>query len=105
MTSKLAKAALAAAAVLVLASCSRNNVTYTESTAAYRVSFGAGVYTYVNVWTDPETGCQSYVTDDGFMSPRLTAEGMQRCAAVAPATSVTPSLADLPAADDEATGQ
>lgn len=82
-----AKALLIVVALVVLTGCVRENVTYTEPTAAYRVSFGAGLYTYVNVWTDPETGCQSYVTDDGFMSPRLTSDGMQRCTIVAEASA------------------
>lgn len=68
-----------AACALAAAGCSRNNVQYSESDTSYRVSYGAGIYTYVNVWTDPDTGCESYVTDDGFMSPRLNADGMQRC--------------------------
>lgn len=70
-------------AAVALAACGRNNVQYSETDTSYRISFGGTVgYTYVNVWTDPETRCQSYVTDDGFMSPRLNADGTQRCAAV-----------------------
>lgn len=76
----------AAAVVLALSACGRSS-TYerTEVTEGYRVAFSDLEYAYVSIWTDPATGCDSYVTDDGFMSPRLNADGTQRCAARAPA--------------------
>lgn len=68
-------------ATMAVAACGRAT-TYerTTVTAGYRVDFSdIGLYTLIQVWTDPETGCQSYLTDDGFMSPRLRADGTQVC--------------------------
>lgn len=74
----------AALAALALGACFRPSERVRTDTN-YRVSFG-GIdgSTYVGVFTDPETGCQSYVTDDGFMSPRLNADGTQRCVILRP---------------------
>lgn len=72
---------LAAAAALALTGCTRGDSYETTAiTQGYRVNPCAScAYIYVSVWTDPETGCESYVTDDGFMSPRLSVDGTQRC--------------------------
>lgn len=83
MKRTLIAAALALSA-LALAACGRG---YTDSAPSdgYRIDFpGSGSYAYVNVWRDPVTGCESYLTDDGFMSPRLNADGTQRCTTEAP---------------------
>lgn len=79
MKTTLKFAACAALAALALAGCRASTYERTEITEGYVVKFSDMEYAYVSVWTDPETGCQSYVTDDGFISPRLTADGMQRC--------------------------
>lgn len=73
--------------VLAVAGCRASTYERTEVTEGYRVAFSATEAAYISVWTDPETGCESYVTDDGFMSPRLTADGSQRCP-----QPVTPAL-------------
>lgn len=80
-----------ACAALTLVACGRNNVQHSETDTSYRVHFGSLGYVYVNVWTDPETGCQSYVTDDGFLSPRLNADGMQRCNVSPPVALIVPA--------------
>lgn len=73
-------------AVLALAGCGRSEVyETTQISQGYRIDpCTACAYIYVTVWTDPVTGCESYVTDDGFMSPRLGPDGMQRCLAEQP---------------------
>jgi general stress protein YciG len=79
----LVAAVALAGAALGLGGCARPAENVATDTN-YRVSFGSlASYAYVGVFTDPETGCQSYVTDDGFMSPRLNADGTQRCLRVA----------------------
>lgn len=69
----------AALAIFAVAGCRAATYERTEVTEGYVVKFSTTEYAYISVWTDPETGCESYVTDDGFMSPRLTSEGSQRC--------------------------
>lgn len=68
-----------ALAIFAVAGCRAATYERTEVTEGYVVKFSTTEYAYISVWTDPETGCESYVTDDGFMSPRLTADGSQRC--------------------------
>lgn len=71
------------AAALVLTACARPAERTTTSTN-YRIDFGSLTdFAYVGIFQDPVTGCESYVTDDGFMSPRLNPDGTQRCAVVA----------------------
>jgi hypothetical protein len=69
---------------IALASCTRDATPATLSDA-YRVTFGATGYAYISIFTDPVTGCDSYMTDDGFLSPRLRPDGTQMCRSVAPA--------------------
>ena len=69
----------AALAILAVAGCRAATYERTEVTEGYVVKFRTTEYAYISVWTDPETGCESYVTDAGFMSPRLTSDGSQRC--------------------------
>lgn len=73
--------AVLGALALLMSACGRS-ATYenTGVSDGYRVDFpGLGGYSLINVWRDPQTGCESYMTDDGFMSPRLNADGSQRC--------------------------
>lgn len=79
--------AAAALAIFAVAGCRAATYERTEVTEGYVVKFSTTEYAYISVWTDPETGCESYVTDDGFMSPRLNADGSQRCP-----QPVTPAL-------------
>lgn len=69
----------AALAIFAVAGCRAATYERTEVTEGYVVKFSTTEYAYISVWTDPATGCESYVTDDGFMSPRLNADGSQRC--------------------------
>lgn len=71
-------------AALALAGCGRyGSYEATRVSGGYRVDYpGIGEYTLINVWRDPVTGCEHYVTDDGFISPRLNADGTQRCVRV-----------------------
>lgn len=92
----------AAAATLTLAGC--REATDLRTTDAWRVNFGGTIgYSYVSVFTDPVTGCDYFMTDDGFLSPRLMPDGSQRCTAsagsslAAPAPSITAPPPALPA--------
>ena len=75
------------ALALAVAGCRAATYERTDVTEGYVVKFSTTEYAYISVWTDPATGCESYVTDDGFMSPRLNADGSQRCP-----QPVTPAL-------------
>lgn len=76
---------IAAVAALALAGCGRTApVERTDPEKSYRIYFGrdlveSGNKVYVNVWTDPDTGCQYLITDDGFAQPRMQGDGSQRC--------------------------
>lgn len=76
------------AGALALTGC--RNATDVGVTDAYRVSFGGMGYGYVSIFTDPQTGCDYFMTDDGFLSPRLTPAGGQVCRSAirAPSPSV-----------------
>lgn len=66
------------AALALLGGC--RNATNVGVTDAWRINFGgvAG-YGYVSIFTDPQTGCDYFMTDDGFLSPRLQPDGSHFC--------------------------
>lgn len=75
---KILALSMITASVLALSACTRPSE-IVDVDKNYLVSFGSMSGAYVGIFTDPETGCQSYVTSDGFMSPRLNPDGTQRC--------------------------
>lgn len=79
MTRALKIIAAVSALAMAVAGCRAATYERTDVTDGYVVKFSTTEYAYFSVWTDPATGCESYVTDDGFMSPRLNADGSQRC--------------------------
>lgn len=79
MTRTLKMVGAVSALALAVTGCRAATYERTDVTEGYVVKFSTTEYAYISVWTDPETGCESYVTDDGFMSPRLSADGSQRC--------------------------
>lgn len=87
MTRTLKIVGAVSALALAVTGCRAATYERTDVTEGYVVKFSTTEYAYISVWTDPATGCESYVTDDGFMSPRLNADGSQRCP-----QPVTPAL-------------
>lgn len=79
---KLAILAVSVAALLVAGWGRYSTYERTTVSSGYIVMFSPGEVALINVWTDPVTGCESYVTDDGFITPRLNPDGMQRCVKV-----------------------
>lgn len=77
----------ALAATLALGACRSAPVEEASPENSYRVPFGVTTLVYVNVWTDPGTGCQYLITDDGFGQPRMLADGTQFCRPTAPVTT------------------
>jgi hypothetical protein len=73
------KILLIAAACMAAVSCMRAAEDVAPQNV-YRVNFGSSMgFAYVSVFTDPVTGCDYWMTDDGFMSPRLRRDGTQLC--------------------------
>jgi hypothetical protein len=88
---KIVLLAAACAVALIAAGCRSAPVESTRPEKSFRIPFGVTVKAnavYINVWTDPDTGCQYLVTDEGFAQPRMTPDGAQACL-----TQVAPPLA------------
>lgn len=71
--------AAAGMAALALSACRAAPVENTPVEKSYRIAFRMDNVVYVSPWTDPETGCEYLITDDGFAQPRMQNDGSQRC--------------------------